>query len=71
MRSNPRAYERVSFFRVLALLAKVVGRFNFYLISMLSALQRAISATGARELSGGLLDVMGMLMLLGSMEAAF
>ena len=47
------------------LLPKVIGRFNFYLISMLSALKRALTAKNSRELSGGLLDVMGMLLLLG------
>ncbi|CAE7252745.1 sld1, partial [Symbiodinium pilosum] len=39
----------------------VIGRFNFYLISMLSALKRAVMATSSRELSGGVLDVLGML----------
>ncbi|CAE7031014.1 Delta(8)-fatty-acid desaturase [Symbiodinium microadriaticum] len=40
----------------------VIGRFNFYLISMLSALKRAVTAKNSRELCGGLLDVMGMVL---------
>mmetsp|Transcript_1808 Transcript_1808/g.4418 ORF Transcript_1808/g.4418 Transcript_1808/m.4418 type:complete len:899 (-) Transcript_1808:84-2780(-) len=38
----------------------VVGRFNFYLISMLSAIKRSMLATSWRDFYSGVLDVFGM-----------
>mmetsp|Transcript_98712 Transcript_98712/g.235181 ORF Transcript_98712/g.235181 Transcript_98712/m.235181 type:complete len:897 (+) Transcript_98712:64-2754(+) len=40
----------------------VIGRFNFYLISMLTALKRFLTAKRRRDAIGGCLDVLGMLM---------
>lgn len=40
----------------------VIGRFNFYLISFLSALKRLVTASRSREALGGFADVTGMLL---------
>ncbi|CAK9027333.1 Delta(8)-fatty-acid desaturase (Delta(8)-sphingolipid desaturase) (Sphingolipid 8-(E/Z)-desaturase) [Durusdinium trenchii] len=45
-------------------LSVVIGRFNFYIISMLAALKRLLTAKRFREAYGGLMDVTGMVLLL-------
>lgn len=48
--------------------AQVIGRFNFYIISFLSALKRFLTAQHLREALGGFADVLGMLLLLGDVR---
>ncbi|CAK8991437.1 unnamed protein product [Durusdinium trenchii] len=43
-------------------LSVVMGRFNFYIISMLAALKRLLTAKRFREAYGGLMDVTGMVL---------
>eukprot|EP00913_Durusdinium_trenchii_P020542 g19295.t1 len=43
-------------------LSVVIGRFNFYIISMLAALKRLLTAKRFREAYGGLMDVTGMVL---------
>lgn len=45
--------------------SQVIGRFNFYLISFLSALKRLLTARKGREALGGFADVTGMVLPLG------
>ena len=47
-----------------------MGRFNFYIISMLAALKRLLTAKRFREAYGGLMDVTGMVLLLDVNESA-
>lgn len=42
--------------------SQVIGRFNFYLISFLSALKRLLTARKGREALGGFADVTGMVL---------